>query len=410
MVSTPRKKQKLSREKSTGNIKSRTALLPNAELRDTNTAISKNSGVDGEASRQLKATNAKNKFLDARKQNWISWSSKGKKPVSEDTPCEHTQTTPSLDKISNGANGDNIARSRIPSNPASLKGLHSPSLFQDGGNGVVNAVSQPSNIPRPMSNLPSPLIRPGISSTEDSFSKETDTFLYDASPLQKAVTWQPVGSNIPWSLSGVDARDNGSKSQGLNSAGTLCDTGSVGLTNLSSPHQKLPRHSSVTATIPTSKLSSPQFFVELPRNILPTTPHNSVEMAFPPPKDGQNQDAKVTIILQNVDGSMNFDAPVPSHEFKQSTVEEFFALYALRTNTPLQHLSVLKFTIIFASRTKIVVKRSDSAQIWKVAKRRIASLLIEALEENPSETDFDVWVKAGDETNKIMMGDAFAGL
>lgn len=104
----------------------------------------------------------------------------------------------------------------------------------------------------------------------------------------------------------------------------------------------------------------------------------------------------VQLIFQSNTGAMNFSNPVPSSVLRESTVVQFFNKYSQISGTPLHELSTLKFSIVFANNETLVVDKWSREDQWRILKIRIRNLLKDTQAVKPRLTDFEVWVKAGD--------------
>jgi len=108
---------------------------------------------------------------------------------------------------------------------------------------------------------------------------------------------------------------------------------------------------------------------------------------------------KITFVIENSKRQLQFDPELllPSHEFRDSTLAGFFALYSERSGVELGRLEKLTFILIFHENTKLEIKRIGSSEHdWKTLKKRISSFFKMARAEDPDEVDFEVWIRVGD--------------
>ncbi|KAG4414294.1 hypothetical protein IFR04_012590 [Cadophora malorum] len=101
---------------------------------------------------------------------------------------------------------------------------------------------------------------------------------------------------------------------------------------------------------------------------------------------------KIKLFLQNTDGEVDFQNPLPSREFKDATLPEFFAIFSKRSSLDTSMLKSLTFVVVFAHHLLLKVNQSDNEKKWLNLKRRISYLFKETMAEWPQETEFEVWV------------------
>jgi hypothetical protein len=100
---------------------------------------------------------------------------------------------------------------------------------------------------------------------------------------------------------------------------------------------------------------------------------------------------KIKLFLQKTDGEIDFQNPLPSTKFKDTTVPKFFAMFSERAGLDVGLLESLTFVVVFA-KENLEVKRSDDEKMWFNLKRRIKHLLKEATRGRPPGGEFEVWV------------------
>jgi len=101
---------------------------------------------------------------------------------------------------------------------------------------------------------------------------------------------------------------------------------------------------------------------------------------------------KVKLFLQKTDGEIDFQNPLPSREFRNTTLPEFFAIFSNRSGLDAGLLQSLTFVVVFTKNRLLEVNRSEDERSWENLKRRISRLFEEAKAERPQETEFEVWV------------------
>jgi hypothetical protein len=101
---------------------------------------------------------------------------------------------------------------------------------------------------------------------------------------------------------------------------------------------------------------------------------------------------KIKLFLQKTDGEVDFQNPLPSREFKDATLPEFFAIFSKRTSLDASMLKSLTFVVVFAQDLLLEVNQSDDEKKWLNLKRRVSHLFKETMAERPQETEFEVWV------------------
>ena len=101
---------------------------------------------------------------------------------------------------------------------------------------------------------------------------------------------------------------------------------------------------------------------------------------------------KIKLFLQNTDGEVDFQNPLPSREFKDATLPEFFAIFSKRSSLDASMLKSLTFVVVFAHNLLLKVNQSDNEKKWLNLKRRISHLFKETTAERPQETEFEVWI------------------
>jgi hypothetical protein len=101
---------------------------------------------------------------------------------------------------------------------------------------------------------------------------------------------------------------------------------------------------------------------------------------------------KIKLFLQQTDGEIDFQNPLPSREFKDATVLEFFAIFSKRSGLNAGLLQNLTFVVAFADNLPLEVNRSDDERKWLNLKRRLSYLFKEAVGKRPQGTEFEVWV------------------
>ena len=101
---------------------------------------------------------------------------------------------------------------------------------------------------------------------------------------------------------------------------------------------------------------------------------------------------KIKLFLQKTDGEIDFQDPLPSREFKDTTVSEFFSIFSRRSSLDISTLQSLTFVVVFANNLQLKVNRNDGERVWSNLKRRISHSFKNALAERPQQTEFEVWV------------------
>jgi hypothetical protein len=123
-----------------------------------------------------------------------------------------------------------------------------------------------------------------------------------------------------------------------------------------------------------------------------STPTSTIEKnRIPEPKP------KIRFVIQNSKGALDFRPGklLPSSEFRDSGISDFFALYAHRSGMRLETIESLTFTVVFAKNATIAVKKTDNESVWKTVKKRLSSLFSLTRMEDPEETDFEVYIRVG---------------
>jgi len=101
---------------------------------------------------------------------------------------------------------------------------------------------------------------------------------------------------------------------------------------------------------------------------------------------------KIKLFLQKTNGEIDFRNPLPSREFKDAAVLEFFATFSKRSGLNAGLFQNLTFVVVFADNLLLEVNRSDDERKWLNLKRRISYLFKEAVAKRPQETEFEIWV------------------
>ena len=123
-----------------------------------------------------------------------------------------------------------------------------------------------------------------------------------------------------------------------------------------------------------------------------STPTSTIEKnRIPEPKP------KIRFVIQNSKGTLDFRPGklLPSSEFRDSSISDFFALYAHRSGMRLESIESLRFTVVFAKNATMAVKKTDNESVWKTVKKRLSSLFSLTRMEDPEETDFEVYIRVG---------------
>ncbi|KAM3068446.1 hypothetical protein ACMFMG_009585 [Clarireedia jacksonii] len=141
--------------------------------------------------------------------------------------------------------------------------------------------------------------------------------------------------------------------------------------NISSIYSNLLDHSSVTTNSVTTNSEAP---------------------SIPDPSEPED----IILILHNKSGTLDFETPVPFHVFRNTTISAFFTLYSQRSGVKLEWLEKLTFTVVFANHLTFTMSRDEDEKGWRRLKKRIGSLFLMIKERKPNETDFEVWVDAGE--------------
>ncbi|PMD62661.1 uncharacterized protein K444DRAFT_661764 [Hyaloscypha bicolor E] len=108
-------------------------------------------------------------------------------------------------------------------------------------------------------------------------------------------------------------------------------------------------------------------------------------------ENSQAVQSPITTSYGTTDGEIDFQNPLPSREFKEATVLEFFAIFSKRSGLNTGLLQKLTFIVAFADYLRLV-NQSDDERQWLNLKRRLSYLFKEAVAKRPQETEFEVWV------------------
>ncbi|PVH74033.1 hypothetical protein DL98DRAFT_659035 [Cadophora sp. DSE1049] len=119
---------------------------------------------------------------------------------------------------------------------------------------------------------------------------------------------------------------------------------------------------------------------------------------------------RIRFIPQKRNLSLDFAHPLPS--LRDLTVPEFFTLFAASSGYVLCQLHTITFDIIFARRSKLVLRGEDSEVEWRGLKRRISLLFRDGRRRGVEEGCWEVWVKEGEGFSEESEeeGDEFEGL
>jgi hypothetical protein len=124
---------------------------------------------------------------------------------------------------------------------------------------------------------------------------------------------------------------------------------------------------------------------------IPQTPQAPTTTSHVVNQSASREPPKIKLFLQKTDGEIDFQNPLPSREFKEATVPEFFAIFSKRSGLNLDLLPKLTFVVAFSDSLLLEVNRSDDERKWLNLKRRISYLFKEAVAKRPQE-EFGVWV------------------
>ncbi|KAK0111251.1 hypothetical protein ONS95_001623 [Cadophora gregata] len=129
------------------------------------------------------------------------------------------------------------------------------------------------------------------------------------------------------------------------------------------------------------------------------------------PKVSVSLSPTILFIAQKRNLSFDFTHPLPS--LRNLNIPDFFSLFSTRSGHSLSQLDTVTFDIIFAGRSKLVLRRDDSEVYWRSLKRRI-SLMFRDARRGVDERCWEVWVREGDfdqeESEGEEGGDDFEGL
>jgi hypothetical protein len=148
-------------------------------------------------------------------------------------------------------------------------------------------------------------------------------------------------------------------------------------------------NSSIGINEPLNEMSIGSLYTQVLNGSVTT---NSEASDVPDPSEPQD----IIFILHNKSSTLDFESPIPFHVFRNTTVSAFFTLYSQRSGIALENLEKLTFTVVFTNHLTFTMSRDEDDRSWRRLKKRIGSLYLLTRERRPNETDFEVWVDAGE--------------
>lgn len=118
---------------------------------------------------------------------------------------------------------------------------------------------------------------------------------------------------------------------------------------------------------------------------IPQTPQAPTTTSHVVNQSASREPPKIKLFLQKTDGEIDFQNPLPSREFKEATVLEFFAIFSKRSGLNPDLLQKLTFVVAFSDSLLLEVNRSDDERKWLNLKRRLSYLFKEAIAKRPQE-------------------------
>ncbi|KAF8859701.1 hypothetical protein BDZ45DRAFT_688990 [Acephala macrosclerotiorum] len=128
----------------------------------------------------------------------------------------------------------------------------------------------------------------------------------------------------------------------------------------------------------------------------------------PPPKK-VTRPVTIFIFIKTVAGTYDLENPVPATVLRDSSVQQFFEVFARRSGIPADEIKSLKFNHKFQGRKVDVIPRWYSAEEWEKFKKDLRERVSVTKQENENKTKFRILVSAGNDTTSDSDED-FGGL
>lgn len=130
-------------------------------------------------------------------------------------------------------------------------------------------------------------------------------------------------------------------------------------------------------------------------------PNNTSSVPLVPNRQARLTRQRLVLVLEDANGSLDDDNPLPATHLGDSNVTGFFALVSEISKKPLESLDCLTFTFIFAPGNERVVEKGDEKE-WNKLKKK-ALLLFKLYRTRSDESEFQLVVEIGDK-KKIVTG------